>query len=220
MSLHDLAAVLLDMDGTLVDSDAAVERSWQRWAAEHGVPMSVLRPRLHGNTALATAIAVLPALTPAEHRRAAQRQLDLEYADVADIHAATGARELLDTLARLGLPWAVVTSADRRLANIRLGAAGITPPVLVTVEDTPSAKPSPQPYLAAAAHLGVDSARCLVVEDSVPGIQAGKAAGAQVATLRGLDGDFPIKDLSELAALLDVSDPQQRPRHAHQSARH
>ncbi|WP_051366368.1 HAD family hydrolase [Hamadaea tsunoensis] len=202
MGPHDFAAVLLDMDGTLVDSDAAVERSWRRWAAEHGVPMSTLEPRLHGNTALTTAIAVLPGRTADEHRHAAQRQLELEYADVSDIRATVGAAELLDTVRRLGLPWAVVTSADRRLAGIRLGAAGITPPVLVTVEDTAEGKPSPQPYLAAADRLGVDPARCLAVEDSAPGIRSARAAGARVATLRGLDGDHPVKDLRELATWL------------------
>ena len=99
----------------------------------------------------------------------------------------------------LCLPWAVVTSADRRLAKVRLGATGITPPLLVTSEDSSRGKPHPDPYLAAAERLGIDPARCLVVEDSQPGIDAGYAAGATIAALRGLQADYEITDLGDLA---------------------
>jgi HAD superfamily hydrolase (TIGR01509 family) len=131
--------------------------------------------------------------------RAAQRQLDLQYGDLDDVRVGAGAAHLLRTLALLCLPWAVVTSADRRLAKVRLGATGITPPLLVTSEDSSRGKPHPDPYLAAAERLGIDPARCLVVEDSQPGIDAGYAAGATIAALRGLQADYEITDLGDLA---------------------
>ncbi|MEV0129219.1 HAD-IA family hydrolase [Dactylosporangium sp. NPDC050688] len=129
----------------------------------------------------------------------AQRNLELQYDDLTDIAALPGAARLLRTLDELGLPWAVVTSADRRLATVRLHAAGLPARHLVTVEDTLHGKPDPAPYLAGAALLGVDPKDCLVVEDAQPGVDAARAAGMRVAALRGLTGDVPIRDLDDLA---------------------
>jgi mannitol-1-/sugar-/sorbitol-6-phosphatase len=195
-------AVLLDMDGTLVDSDAAVERAWRAWADEQGVPMAELLPRLHGSPAGTTIRALRPDLDDDAVDRAVQFQLGLQYDDLAELRALPGAHELLATLDRLHLPWAVVTSADRRLAEARLAAAGIEPPLLVTIEDSARGKPHPDPYLEAARRLGVDPARCLVVEDSQPGIDAGHAAGAQVAALRGLSAELSITSLHDLSERL------------------
>ncbi|MET7420134.1 HAD-IA family hydrolase [Dactylosporangium sp. NPDC005555] len=192
-------AVLLDMDGTLVDSDAAVERAWHHWALEHAVPIPVLAPILHGNPAATTIRAVRPDLDDAAVAVAAQRNLDLQYDDLSDVVATPGAARLLRTLDELALPWAVVTSADRRLATVRLHAAGLAATRLVTIEDTPRGKPDPAPYLAGASLLGVDPKDCLVVEDSQPGIDAGHAAGMRVAALRGLSADLEIRDLADLA---------------------
>jgi HAD superfamily hydrolase (TIGR01509 family) len=200
--LDEIDAVLLDMDGTLVDSDAAVERAWLRWADEYAVAMDALRPMLHGSPALATVRAMLPQADDQAVARAAQRQLDLQYGDLDDVQLGTGAAHLLRTLDLVCLPWAVVTSADRRLAQARLGATGIAPPLLITYEDSSRGKPHPDPYLVAADRLGVDPARCLVVEDSQPGIDAGCAAGATIAALRGLPADYEITDLGDLAERL------------------
>jgi mannitol-1-/sugar-/sorbitol-6-phosphatase len=102
----------------------------------------------------------------------------------------------------------VVTSADARLARARLGAAGIAAPELVTVDDIRVGKPDPEGYLLAARRLGVDPARCLVVEDAEPGVQAGRAAGARVAALKGIDGDLRITELTELTRALPDASPQ------------
>jgi HAD superfamily hydrolase (TIGR01509 family) len=204
VDLSRVGAVLLDMDGTLVDSDAAVERAWVAWAGEYGVAPSATLGLAHGNPASRTARLLLPAADDDAVGAAAQRQMDLQYDDLCDVHAAAGAQELLAVLARRNLPWAVVTSADRRLAGARLDAAGIRPPVLVTVEDVSLGKPDPEGYLLAARRLGLEPASCLVVEDSEPGIAAGRAAGMTVASLRGLPGDVALVDLGELADLLSA----------------
>jgi len=201
--MRRFAAVLLDMDGTLVDSDAAVERAWVTWAAEAGVPVAELRPLMHGNPAPTTIRAVRPDLSGEGVERAAARQLELQYADLDDVVPTPGTARLLAVLEALELPWAVVTSADQKLAAARLGAAGIAPPLLVTVEETPRGKPHPDPYLRAAARLGVEPGDCLVVEDSRPGIEAGHAAGCTVAALRGLDADIRIATLADLADRLE-----------------
>ncbi|GAA4154969.1 HAD-IA family hydrolase [Actinomadura keratinilytica] len=201
--LAEVAAVLFDMDGTLVDSDAAVERAWRTWAAENGVPVADVLAIMHGSPGERTVRRLLPHLDDDAVAASAARQLALEYDDLDDIAPIAGAADLLARLARWNVPWAVVTSADVRLAKARLGAAGLPePPLLITIEDVRRGKPDPEGYLRAAEPLGVDPARCLVVEDSMPGIEAGRAAGATVAALRGLPGDLRVGDLGELARLM------------------
>jgi beta-phosphoglucomutase-like phosphatase (HAD superfamily) len=77
--------------------------------------------------------------------------------------------------------------------------------VLVTLDDVRAAKPDPEGYLRAATLLGVAPSACLVVEDSAPGLAAGRAAGMRTAALRGLDGDLRLPDLGRLAHLLERS---------------
>lgn len=202
MDLTAVEAVLLDMDGTLVDSDAAVERAWVQWAGEYGVDASTVLDIAHGSPADHTVRRLRPDLDEAGVAAAAARDLALQYDDLSDVVATTGAAELAATLDRLALPWAVVTSADARLAKARLDAAGIVAPLVITVDDISAGKPDPEGYLLAAARLGVDPARCLVVEDAEPGIVAGRAAGAKVAALKGLAADLRIDDLGRLAHLL------------------
>lgn len=203
MELAGIGAVLFDMDGTLVDSDAAVERAWERWAAEYAVDPAAALAIAHGSPADRTIRRLLPDLDDDAVATAAARQLALQYDDLSDVVATPGTHELLDTLARLGLPWAVVTSADARLARARLGAAGIVAPVLVTVDDVRVGKPDPEGYLRAAALLDVPVARCLVVEDAEVGLRAGRAAGALTAALKGLDGDLRLHDLAQLAGQVE-----------------
>jgi len=202
MELSRVQAVLLDMDGTLVDSDAAVERSWRTFAAEYRVDPSRGPLSVPGLPAAGNVRRLRPDLSGEEAAAAAQHQLELEYVDVADVTAAPGAHALLAELDRLGLPWAVVTSADVRLAQIRLAAARITPALLVTIDDVRHGKPDPEGYLLAARKLGADPRRCLVVEDAEAGVAAGRAAGAVVAGLRGVDADIPVTDLHQLTVLL------------------
>jgi HAD superfamily hydrolase (TIGR01509 family) len=203
--LTGLGAVLLDMDGTLVDSDKAVERAWITWSREYGVDGTAAVAIGHGSPAERTVRRLRPDLTDEQVAAAAQRQLDLQYEDLSDVVATPGAHTLVATLERLGLPWAVVTSADVRLARARLGAAGIDPPVLVTVDDVSAGKPDPEGYLLAAGRLGVAPAASLVVEDAEVGVAAGRAAGMRTAGLQGVPADLPLTDLGELADLLAVA---------------
>ncbi len=199
MDLSDITAVLLDMDGTLVDSDAAVERAWTTWAGEHGVDPAQAITLAHGSPSEPTVRRMLPHLDEPATAVATARQLELQYDDLHDVVAAPGAHDLIAVLAAQQVPWAVVTSADARLAKARLEAAGIVAPVLVTVDQIPRGKPDPAGYLRGAELLGVAPASCLVVEDAEVGLVAGRAAGARTAALRGLKGDLRITSLTELA---------------------
>jgi sugar-phosphatase len=202
MDLSQVRAVLFDMDGTLVTSDAAVERAWATWSDEYCVDVAEVLAIAHGSPAESTVDRVLPHLDELARANAAARQLQLQYDDLSDVEAAPGAAEVIAVIERLGIRWAVVTSADRQLAKARLGAAGIDAPVLVTIEDITRGKPDPQGYLRAAELLETAPEQCLVVEDASVGIQAGHAAGAMTAALKGLSGDLELTDLHQLAELI------------------
>ncbi|MFK4089129.1 HAD-IA family hydrolase [Kribbella sp. NPDC020789] len=194
-------AVLFDMDGTLVDSDAVVDRSWSTWATEYGLSPSEVLAVAHGNPAVATVAQFLPDRSEAERAAAGARVLELECDDVSDVVPTPGAHELIATLERLGLPWAVYTSAPDRLAKVRLDVAGITPPVLVTIDDVTHGKPDPEGYLRAAELIGVPIEHCLVVEDTPVGLAAGRASGATTAGLKGIPADIRLPDLHRLVEL-------------------
>lgn len=174
--LFHVDAILFDIDGTLVDSTAAVTRTWRTWAGAHGFDADEILRVCHGRRSEDTIADFLP-----EGQRAAAvaELLELESADLSDVIALPATRSLLT-----GLPstqWAAVTSGARALMLARLAAAGLpAPEVLISAENVAVGKPDPEGYLLAAAALGHDARRCLVIEDAPAGIQAGRAAGAQV----------------------------------------
>jgi sugar-phosphatase len=211
LSSRALDGMLLDMDGTLVDSDGAVARAWTTWAAEIGFDISEFGVGAPGLPAIAAIRLMRPGGSAGEAELHAERVLELQYDDLSDVGPTAGARRLIAVMESSGMPWAVVTSADRRLALARLGAAKIEAPVLVTVEEVAAGKPDPSGYLIGADRLGVAPAHCLVVEDSAAGLAAGRAAGARTAGLRGLESDLAITDLNELADLLEADRREGRP---------
>lgn len=172
----EVDAILFDIDGTLVDSTAAVNRSWTTWAGRHGHDADSILAVCHGRRAADT----LADFIPADQVAAAEAELhDLEMQDLDSVVELPGALDLLQQLPK-GC-WAAVTSGDRELMPARLAAAGVpVPDTLVTAEDVSTGKPDPEGYLRAAEILGVDPARCLVVEDAPAGLKAGLAAGSKV----------------------------------------
>ena len=90
MDLAGVQAVLLDMDGTLVDSDAAVERAWRTWADEYGVDLDIAPPVAHGMPAIRNVRRLRPDLSGHAVAAAAGRQLALQYDDVGDVTTAQG----------------------------------------------------------------------------------------------------------------------------------
>ncbi len=202
VDLAFIRALLLDMDGTLVDSDAAVERAWVAWAHRYQVDPASALSVAHGNPAATTVSRLRPDLGESEVTSAAAYQHAIQYDDLDDVVATPGADRLIETLTQRRLGWAIVTSADRQLAEARLGAVGITAPVLITVDDVTAGKPDPEGYLLASTKLGVSPSRCLVVEDTETGLEAGRAAGASTVAVKGLDADLRLTSLNELAELL------------------
>ncbi|MEA5456343.1 HAD-IA family hydrolase [Sinomonas sp. JGH33] len=195
-------AVLLDMDGTLVNSDAVVERVWRRWAERHGLLGDDVLKVVHGRQGHLSMAILLPERPVAENLAENRLMLAEEAADTEGVVPIAGARAFLEALG--GFPHALVTSADDTLARVRMAAAGLPlPPVLVTAELVSASKPNPEGFLAAAAMLAVDPADCLVLEDSEAGVAAGLAAGMRVLGIgprAGAHGPtFHVPDLTGVA---------------------
>ncbi|MEC5152607.1 HAD-IA family hydrolase [Cryobacterium sp. GrIS_2_6] len=192
-------AVLFDNDGTLVDSTNAVNRSWLSWAKEAGLGTS-FRGASHG----VPARQMLATLIPADQiDDAVIRLTQIELADTMGIRVLPGAGPLLASIPEHRR--AIVSSATRELCLVRLAAAGVpTPATIITIEDTGRGKPFPEPFLEAAARLGFDPARCLVVEDAPAGLEAARAAGCATIGVEGthdaadLDADLVVTSLDRL----------------------
>ena len=159
-------AVLLDMDGTLVNSHAAVEAAWRAWARDNGLDPAAVLAVCHGPDAATTVRRFLPNIGAAELARHVATHLERECADTDGVLPAPGAPELVARLNERSLPWGVVTNAHLRLARARLGAAGIEAPVIISFDDVERGKPHPQGYLLGARRLGVEPGRTAGVEDS------------------------------------------------------
>jgi sugar-phosphatase len=199
-SVRTVRGVLFDMDGTIVDSGPATERTWRQWAERMGVGDRL--EILHGRPAIETVRALFPHASTDELADLCADQTVAEREDLDGVVAMPGAQELFEFLEAHEIAWAVVTSADLLLAQARLGAARITPPVLVTCDDITFGKPHPEPFLLGASRIGIDIRECVVAEDAPAGVQAGLASGAVTAALNGHAATVGIRDLLHLRDLL------------------
>jgi beta-phosphoglucomutase len=221
----DFAAVLFDMDGVILDSMQQHAELWQELMADQGFRVSrefILRHegalgpevlerffREQGldRSRLSQAQAGMGALLTR------QAELYLER-HAGQVRPFPGAEALLARLAGRGVPTALVTSSRRALVR-RCLEEGLRRrfAAIVTAEDVARHKPHPDPYLRAAQELGLDPARCLVVENAPAGIASARAAGATCfavcstlgpAELAAAQAVFP--DLKALAAGLDLAE--------------
>jgi sugar-phosphatase len=197
MSAAELLAradgLLVDLDGTLVDSTAPVRRAWAVFAGRHGLDVEEVLRFAQGRPSRETVRLLAP---DADHDAEAAA---VEYAEVHDtdgVSALPGAAQLLLT----DRPLAIVTSCSTALAVARLRAAGLAiPPVLVSSDGLERGKPDPACFQIAARRLGIDPTRCVVLEDAPAGIRAGRAAGATVIALRTTHSDDELSDAHAIA---------------------
>jgi HAD superfamily hydrolase (TIGR01509 family) len=213
-------AVVLDMDGTLLDTEGAYRAAFV--AAMRGFGAEVPEDFYAGLVGISSR-----ERAPLVHARFGA---DFPWQDCLRDYRARKARlldrplppkpgvaELLAELSAQGRFWAVATSAGRRTAMAALGGAGLLGGIaaLVTRDEVEAGKPDPALFLRAAAALGTPPSTCLAVEDSPPGVAAARAAGMRVVMVPdalppepesgrgpGDPGLVVMADLLEVRALL------------------
>ncbi len=176
-----LAAVLWDMDGTLIDSEpiwiaqqfVLAEQHGATWSTEQG--LALVGADMHDTALAMQAVGV--------ELGSAELVATLERAVIDSLRETVpwrpGVRELLAELRTEGIPCAIATTSSHEMADLVASAApdgAIS--VVVGSEDVTRTKPSPEPYLRAAELLGVRIEQCVAVEDSPNGLASAMASGA------------------------------------------
>ncbi|MEV6862523.1 HAD family phosphatase [Streptosporangium subroseum] len=196
----ELRAVLFDMDGTLVDTEGMWWEACAAVAAELGLELTdaetghVLgRPVEHVAAHLLRRDPSSPSssdtadTTDARLAEVGGRLIEAFAERIAEgVTPLPGAIRLLDDLRAADMPVALVSASPRQIVDTVLRTIGAERfALVVAAEDTVRAKPLPDPYLKAAANLGVAPAECVAVEDSPTGLAAAHAAGCRVVAVSG-----------------------------------
>lgn len=195
-----IKAVLFDMDGVLLDSEAYICQAAMDMFKEKGfvvlaedfLPFTGMgENRYLGGVAEKHHI-------PFELEKDKARTYEI-YADLVrgKLEALDGVHDFISNCQKRGLKIAVASSADAVKVNINLEEIGLDRSLfqaVVTGLDVKHKKPAPDVFLKAARLVGVDPDSCLVVEDAISGVAAGKASGARVLALTT---SFPAEELSD-----------------------
>jgi beta-phosphoglucomutase len=175
------AALLFDLDGTLVDTDHLHHAAFATILAERGreLPLAEYRAHIMGHPNADILGRYFPGEAPAILDR---KEAMFRDALAASVDPLPGIHALLDWAEANAIGTAVVTNAPRQNALAMLAAAGLAHrlPVLVIGEECERAKPDPAPYRAAMAAIGATPSRALAFEDSRSGLRAARSAGAHV----------------------------------------
>jgi HAD superfamily hydrolase (TIGR01509 family) len=207
------AALLFDLDGTLVDSDAQHLAAFQRAFARHGIELgpSEYAAKVMGASNAMIAQAFLSHLTPTQQAATIEAKEEDYRNSLDDVEPIAGAVALLDFADRHGLERAVVTNAPRANAEKVLAALGIGErlPIVVIGSELPRSKPE-LPYLKGLERTGAEAARSVAFEDSLSGVRAAAAAGLAVVGLTTTLGADVLVAAGATIAAADFTDPRIR----------
>ncbi len=201
-------AVLFDLDGVLVDTEPWWDEVRVRFAREHHRPWGPDdQHAVMGGNSREWAAVMRERLDLAHLAQDAIQDAIVSgvvgmYRTAAVLPIIPGAAETVRRVAATH-PVAIASSAHRAVIDAAVDVLGLHGVLdeIVSSDDVAAGKPDPAVYLLAAARLGVDPARCLVVEDSVNGVRAGKAAGMTVALVPNASVP-PARGALELADLV------------------
>ncbi|MCT2386613.1 sugar phosphatase [Erwinia pyrifoliae] len=195
---------LFDLDGTLVDSLAVVERAWKGWGERHGIAADELLNFIHGKQAITSLRHFMAGASAQEIQQEFIELEKMEAGDTEGIVALPGALQLLATLDELSIPWAIVTSGSVPVASSRHAAAGLPAPLaFVTAERVERGKPEPDAYLLGAQLIDLEPEECVVVEDAAAGILSGLAAGCHVIAVNPPEDAQRLEDVDMVLSSLE-----------------
>lgn len=207
----DRPAMLFDLDGTLIDSVYQHVLAWREALESAGIPLAIWR--IHRRIGMSGGLFVRALaretrrdISPDEAKRLSRLHEEAYTRRIGDVRPLPGAQELLDTLTRLGVPWAIATSgsdvaanASRALLNLPDGAP------FITRDRVAYAKPNPDLFLAAAEALATPITESFVVGDSVWDMLAAQRAHALGVGV--LSGGYGREELETAGAYRSYDDP-------------
>jgi HAD superfamily hydrolase (TIGR01509 family) len=205
-------ALLFDLDGTLVDSDALHLTAFQQVFAPHGV--SLTRDEyvdgIMGNSNPRIGAAFLPHLPHEEREKTLAAKEHAFRQALGALQPIAGLLALLDFAETLGLKCAVVTNAPRANAAAMLGTLGLAGrlPLQVIGAELARAKPDPLPYQTGLALTGAEAAHSVAFEDSLSGIEAATGAGLSVIGLTTSLDSARLTAAGATFAVADFTDPR------------
>ncbi|MDY0870589.1 HAD family hydrolase [Dongia rigui] len=201
------AALLFDLDGTLVDTDHLHLDAFNRLFAEHGfqVDRPTYTAKIMGQPNAGIAETFLPHLGRDAALALLSRKEEAYRGMVRDLTPIAGLIDLLDWVKAEGIPCGVVTNAPRANAELVLEGLGLAHrfETLVIGDELAQAKPHPLPYLTGLERLGADARKSVAFEDSPSGMQAALGAGL---TLVGLATSLPPETMQGHGAHVAVKD--------------
>jgi HAD superfamily hydrolase (TIGR01509 family) len=179
------AAVLWDLDGTMLDSEKVWWEVEQDLFAEHGGEWTEeLARSLTGSDLYDSAVMMIQRFFDDSdidpHALVTDMVRRVELRLLERVEFLPGVEKLLAEIEAAGVPMAIVTASYRPLVDALLTQTDVHFSAVVTGERVTRGKPDPEPYLTAAELLGVDPADCVAIEDSVPGAESASAAGCHV----------------------------------------
>jgi HAD superfamily hydrolase (TIGR01509 family) len=203
-------AILLDLDGTLIDSDHAHQWTFGQILAPYGVTLTteMFEKVVVGNNNETIMRALLPQLASRERVRLAADKEKLVLQNLHLIALCSGARELVANASDAGTVLAVVTNAPRENALAILSHFELLSSIstLVALEDTTAPKPSAAPYLEALRRLGAAATEAVAFEDSVAGVTSAVRAGIRVYGVRGYRPETALLQAGAFACVATLGD--------------
>lgn len=189
IDLTNYDAVIFDLDGVLIDSEPIHFATMQQILAAEGRDVDAATYSLYVGMSLEATWEDLCGRLRLRHPPTYYQEIYLPLIAEAlsvPLDPRPGATGLVAVLQSTRKPFAVASSSKRAWVETSLRAIGLREAfaVVVSADDVTRAKPDPELFLRAAALLGVEPARCLVIEDSPHGVQAARAAGMDVVAVR------------------------------------
>lgn len=187
--MGDTLAVIFDMDGTLVDNATYHIEAWIEFAKRHGIGLDIetYHHKMNGRTMAGCLEVLFGYPLPPDEARQLGGEKEALYRELyrPHIQAIDGLQAFLESLAAAGIPCGVATSAPRVNVDFTLDGTGLRPWFSFIIDDSgvSRGKPDPEVFLKSAEGLGRPPAQCVVFEDAILGVEAGKRAGMKVAAL-------------------------------------
>lgn len=205
-----MAALLFDLDGTLLESDEIHEKVFEDLWAARGLKMAdgFYMSHVHGRLNVDVFKEFLPD-EPDPQRLSEEKEAEFRRRLPRPYPAMPGASALMEQARVAGWRIAVVTNAMRLNAEAMLAATGLRDfiEVLVIGEECVQGKPHPEPYLQAMRHLGETPGQCIAFEDSASGLAAARASGAYTVGIRSSFEDKALRAAGAEITIRDFTDP-------------